>query len=145
VKPFDLRRTAELQAFRISPNDTNYFAVLFAPEAGGYPNICVVEIFAVNGRTPPNSHREAYEMFYVLSGEGAAICDGERTVIARGDALLLRPGSEHIIENTGASKLYTLTTMSPNEEFAELILAGQPVDLDAEDLAVLAGAQGAQR
>ena len=56
------------------------------------------------------------------------------------DALLLRPGSEHVVENTGPGKLYTLTVMTPNEGFAELIRGGAPVELDAEDLRVL-GAQ----
>jgi hypothetical protein len=46
----------------------------------------------------------------------------------------------HIIENTGSSCfLYTLTVMLPNEDFAELIYSGTPIELDAEDLAVLRG------
>jgi hypothetical protein len=52
---------------------------------------------------------------------------------------MLRPGAEHVIENTGAAKLYTLTFMVPNEGFAELIRAGAPVTLDDEDLAILCG------
>jgi mannose-6-phosphate isomerase-like protein (cupin superfamily) len=52
---------------------------------------------------------------------------------------LLHPGSEHMIENTGAGKLYTLTIMTPNEGFAELIRAGDPVELDAEDIGILTG------
>jgi hypothetical protein len=32
--------------------------------------------------------------------------------------------------------------MTPNEGFAELIRSGTPVELDAEDLAVLGGASG---
>jgi len=59
--------------------------------------------------------------------------------IAKGDALMLRPGTEHVIENTGEAKLYTLTFMVPNEGFAELIHAGEPVVLDDEDRAILKG------
>jgi hypothetical protein len=47
-----------------------------------------------------------------------------------------------VIENTGSGKLYTLTVMTPNEGFAELIRAGQPVDLDEEDLKVLGVGKG---
>ena len=36
-------------------------------------------------------------------------------------------------------KLYTLTVMVPNEEFAELIHNGTEVALDAEDLVVIRG------
>jgi mannose-6-phosphate isomerase-like protein (cupin superfamily) len=52
---------------------------------------------------------------------------------------MLRPGVEHVIENTGSGKLYTLTFMSPNEGFAELIRAGERLELDAEDRRVLTG------
>jgi mannose-6-phosphate isomerase-like protein (cupin superfamily) len=52
---------------------------------------------------------------------------------------VLRPGVEHVVENTGAGKLYCLTLMTPNEGFAELIRNGTPVDLPPEDIAVLVG------
>jgi mannose-6-phosphate isomerase-like protein (cupin superfamily) len=137
--PIVLRSVADVEARRIAPGDTNYFALLFEPEADGIDPVCVVEIFTVGGATPPNTHRYAHEFFYVLAGEGVALCGGESHSIAKGDALMLRPGAEHIIKNTGDGKLYTLTFMVPNEGFAELIRAGQPVPLDEEDIAVLCG------
>lgn len=127
------------RAYRISPGDTNYFAVLFAPEPGGVDNVYVIEIFEPGGKTPPNRHRAAHEFFFVLSGTGMAYCGDRATHLAKGDALLLRPGYEHVIENTGSGKLYTLTVMTPDEEFAALILGGTPVQLDEEDLGVLVG------
>ncbi|MFT3965209.1 MAG: cupin domain-containing protein [Sphingobium sp.] len=134
-----LARATALGAFRIAPGDSNYFVILFDPETEGFANICVVEIFEAGGATPPNSHRAAHEFFYVLHGEGVARCEGKAMRIARGDALLLRPGAEHVIENRGEGRLYTLTVMTPDEGFAELIRAGEPVELDAADRAVLAG------
>jgi mannose-6-phosphate isomerase-like protein (cupin superfamily) len=136
---FSFENAHSAKAFRISPNDTNYFALLFDREKDGIDNIFVVEIFTKGGATPPNEHAGAHEFFYVLEGEGTAQCDGKTMPIRRGDALLLRPGSEHVIENTGPGKLYTLTVMTPNEGFAELIRGGQPVELDEEDLRVLGG------
>jgi len=44
-----------------------------------------------------------------------------------------------VIENTGTDKLYTLTVMTPNEGFAELIRSGDRVDLDADDIRILRG------
>jgi mannose-6-phosphate isomerase-like protein (cupin superfamily) len=137
--PVVIRSVADVDARRIAPTDTNYFALLFEPRTDGIDPVCVVEIFAVGGATPPNAHRYAYEFFYVLAGMGIARYGGVSHPITKGDALMLRPGAEHIIENTGAGKLYTLTFMVPNEGFAELIRAGQPVTLDDEDLAVLRG------
>ncbi|MCW6507441.1 cupin domain-containing protein [Lichenifustis flavocetrariae] len=137
--PFSLESVSSAKAFRIGPNDTNYFAMLFDGEKDQIDNIFVIEIFTVGGATPPNEHAAAHEFFYVLAGEGMARCADKTMPIKKGDALLLRPGSEHVIENTGSGKLYTLTVMTPNEGFAELIRSGQPVELDDEDLRVLGG------
>jgi len=127
----------EYRAFRISPSETNRLAIVFDPIDEGTSFIACVEIFDVGGRTPPNVHSHAHEMFFVLRGEGLAHADGAVVPIQTGDSLLLPPGSTHVIENTGDTRLYTLTVMVPNEEFAELIRRGMPVELDAEDLAVL--------
>jgi mannose-6-phosphate isomerase-like protein (cupin superfamily) len=89
----------------------------------------VVEIFEPGGRTPPNTHSMAEEAFFVLRGEGVAHADGASHALAAGDTLVLRPGVEHVVENTGPGKLYCLTFMAPNEGFAELIRGGTPVAL----------------
>jgi len=134
-----LKSVEHVRAYRISPDDTNYFALLLDPQDDDVPFVSVVEIFNVRGKTPPNVHARAHEMFYVLKGEGIARCDGTEARVAQGDVLLLPPGGMHVVENTGTGKLYCLTTMVPNEDFAELIRAGEPVALDAEDIAVLTG------
>src|ERR1700761_2545901 len=130
---------ANAQAFRISPKDTNYFVMLFDKDSDKIDNIFVIEIFKAGGATPPNEHAAAHEFFHVLHGEGVARCDGKTMRIRKGDSLLLHPGSEHVIENTGDGKLYTLTMMTPNEGFSELIRSGRPVELDAEDFRILQG------
>lgn len=136
---FSFENPAKAKAFRIGPNDTNYFAMLFDGEKDAIDNVFVVEIFTKGGATPPNEHAGAHEFFYVLHGEGTARCGEDVMPIKKGDALLLRPGKEHVIQNTGDSKLYTLTVMTPDEQFGQLIRSGQPVELDAEDLRVLTG------
>ena len=137
--PSIAKRAAELQAFRISPNDSNYFACMLDPLADGVSFTLVVEIFEPGGKTPPNSHTIAEEAFFVMAGTGIAKVDGTTQEIGPGDVLVLRPGTEHIVENTGPGKLYCLTMMTPNEGFAELIRAGTPVELTAEDRAVITG------
>lgn len=134
-----LRSATELRGFRIAPGDTNYFACLFDPLADAVDFTLVVEIFAPGGATPPNTHRCAQEVFFVLAGAGLALAGGEETPLRPGDALLVPPGVEHIIRNTGAGKLYCLTLMAPDEEFAALIRSGTPVSLTEEDRAVIAG------
>jgi mannose-6-phosphate isomerase-like protein (cupin superfamily) len=132
------RRAADLQGFRISPTDSNYFACLFDP-TDGVDFTLVVEIFAPGGATPPNTHSAASETFLVLAGEGVAVADGVEMPIGPGDAFTLRAGTEHVVRNTGAGKLYCLTLMVPNEGFAELIRGGERVALAPEDIAVLTG------
>tara|TARA_R110002110_G_scaffold85816_2_gene223472 strand:- start:56442 stop:56876 length:435 start_codon:yes stop_codon:yes gene_type:complete len=135
-----VRRSGDYKAFRISPDDTNYMICIADPVADWHAGVgftAIVEVYRVGGRTPPNSHAIAHEMFYVLAGEGMAYCDGVPVALAAGDSIVVPPGAEHVVENTGAGKLYTLTVMVPDEEFAELIHRGEPVALDAEDLAIL--------
>jgi mannose-6-phosphate isomerase-like protein (cupin superfamily) len=104
----------------------------------------IVEIFFPGGCTPPNVHRKAHELFFVLYGSGRAsyYVDGQAAnahsvTVSAGDSLLLPPGTWHVIENTAATKLYCLTVMVPNEDFAELIHSGIPTEMDDEDRRVL--------
>ncbi|MGK7865310.1 cupin domain-containing protein [Falsiroseomonas sp. E2-1-a4] len=138
--PVLARRAADLRGIRIAPGDSNYFACLFDPVVDGVSFTLVVEIFEPGGRTPPNTHQVAEECFFVLKGSGKAYADGVEMLVGPGDAFVLRPGVEHVVVNDTAAKLYCLTFMTPNEGFAELIRSGIPVELTAEDIAVIAGA-----
>ena len=125
------------EAWRISPGDSNRLAFIFDPVADGASFIAAVEIFDVGGRTPENTHGVGQEMFFVLEGRGRATCDGRAIELAAGDSLLLKPGTEHALENIGAGRLYCLTIMVPDDGFSALIRSGVRAELDAEDLAVL--------
>ena len=132
-----IKSPSDYQAYRISPDDSNRLAIVFDPAIANSSLTCCVEIFDVGGKTPPNRHSLALEMFFVLKGEGKAICDGKTINIKTGDSLLVPATGTHLIENIGLGRLYTLTIMVPNEDFAELIRSGTPVELDEEDMAVL--------
>ena len=127
----------DYQAFRISPGDTNRLAIVFDSATANISLTMCVEIFDVGGKTPPNRHTFAVEMFFILKGEGRATCDGKTVSIQTGDSILVPPTGTHAIDNTGSSRLYALCIMVPNEDFAELIRSGTPVELDEEDIAVL--------
>jgi mannose-6-phosphate isomerase-like protein (cupin superfamily) len=139
TEPAIARSPDSYETFRIAPADTNRMALIADPIRDKVPFTAIVEIFDVGGKTPPNTHAEAFEMFYVLSGRGVAYCNGEAFPVAPGGSFIVRPGNEHVVENTGAEKLYCLTVMIPNEGFAELIRSGTPMPLDNADLAVLGG------
>lgn len=140
-----IRSPQDYQAYRISPDDTNRLAIVFDPAIANFSLTFCVEIFDVGGKTPPNRHQWAIELFFVLKGEGIATCDGMQVAIRAGDSLLVPPTGIHQVRNTGAERLYALCIMVPNENFAELIRSGIPAELDEEDLAVLRGASVLQR
>ncbi len=127
----------QYQAYRISPKDSNRLAIIFEPKTANASLTVCVEIFDKGGKTPPNRHQIAVEMFFVLKGEGLATCDGKTVPICAGDSLLVPPTGIHEISNTGNGRLYALCIMVPNEDFAELIRSGIPVELDEEDMRVL--------
>lgn len=132
-----IKSPKDYQVYRISPHDTNRLAIIFDSTNANTSLTCCVEIFEVGGQTPPNRHQWAVEMFFVLKGEGIAMCDGKNAHIKAGDSLLVPPTGTHMIKNIGSTRLYTLTIMVPNEDFSELIRSGTPMELDAEDMAVL--------
>lgn len=123
--------------FRIAANETNKFAMLVNPLVENTGFIQVLEIFDVAGFTPPNQHRAADEVFVVLHGQGEASLGDATLQLKPGTVLLLRPGHSHAVRNTGMTRLYCLTTMVPDEDFAKLITSGVADALDAEDLKVL--------
>ena len=127
----------DYQAYRISPRDTNRLALVFDPDIANASITVCVEIFDIGGKTPPNRHQLAVEMFFILKGEGVVSCDGKQVKIQAGNSILVPPTGTHMIENTGLTRLYALCIMVPNEDFAELIRRGTPVELDEEDLKVL--------
>ncbi|ERT06005.1 cupin domain protein [Lyngbya aestuarii BL J] len=132
----------DYQAYRISPHDTNRLALVFDPDVANASITVCIEIFDIGGKTPPNRHQLAVEMFFILKGEGVVSCDGKQVKIQAGNSILVPPTGTHMIENTGSTRLYALCIMVPNEDFAELIRRGTPVELDEEDLKVLTRVDG---
>jgi mannose-6-phosphate isomerase-like protein (cupin superfamily) len=143
--PVISRSVRDCPCFRIKAADTNYFVLLADPATDGITWVTVVEIFEPGGATPPNAHVHAWEQFVVLAGEGRAICDGRSSTLSRGDILIVPPGLEHVVENSGSDKLYCLTTMMPDEAFAAMIRNGIPETLTDDDCRVLEGSLGATR
>lgn len=131
----------DYQVYRISAQDTNRLAIVFDSAIADDSLTVCVEIFDPGGKTPYHRHNFAVEMFYILKGEGMAVCDGKNIPLRAGDSLLVRPTGIHEIKNIGTGRLYTLCFMVPNEDFSELIRKGIPDCFDEEDLAVLANKQ----
>ena len=132
-----VKTVQDYQVFRISPEDRNRLAIVFDPKTADVSLTYCVEIFDAGGGTPSHRHNSAVEMFYVLKGEGEAVCDGKIVPLRTGDSILIPNSGTHELRNAGSDRLYVLCIMVPNEDFAELIRNGVPDRLDEEDLRVL--------
>src|ERR1700733_13882531 len=76
-RPMIAKSRDAYRAYRISPGDTNRIVLVFDSIGEQANFVFAIEIFDVGGRTPPNMHSDAQEMFYVLAGEGIAHADGK--------------------------------------------------------------------
>ncbi|MFM7688406.1 MAG: cupin domain-containing protein [Alphaproteobacteria bacterium] len=142
LSPIITRRITDLETFKISDKDSNYFAMIADPIRDQVPFSIFLEIFEPGGKTPWHRHGHAHEMFFVLSGEAKSVCDGMEVQVKAGESFIVRPGHEHEVINVGQEKLYCLTVMLPNENFAELVRSGFRVALTADDIAKVTGRVG---
>jgi mannose-6-phosphate isomerase-like protein (cupin superfamily) len=106
-----LHHVSELPSFQLRDGATNKMVALLRAGEQGASTSINLEIFGVDGFQNPNSHPDSAEAFFFLSGSGIASCDGESVPVRAGDFLILPAGSVHFIKNTGAERLYALTTL----------------------------------
>lgn len=132
-----IKTPKDYRAYRISPDDTNRLAIIFDSTSAGDSLTVCVEIFDPGGKTPPHRHNFAVEMFFILKGQGIAVCDGKEVPLNPGDSILMPKTGIHFIKNTGTERLYALGMMVPNEDFSELILSGIATELDEQDMKVI--------
>ncbi len=62
---------------------------------------------------PIHTHETQADSIYVLSGEGEAYFNGEWQPLREGDYLLIPPGEEHGVRNTGSEPLKLFIVHSP--------------------------------
>jgi mannose-6-phosphate isomerase-like protein (cupin superfamily) len=61
----------------------------------------------------PHIHADSTEFYYVVTGTGEFLVDGEWRMIKKGDALKAPLGMEHGLKNTGNEMLMVFSTFSP--------------------------------
>jgi mannose-6-phosphate isomerase-like protein (cupin superfamily) len=55
--------------------------------------------------TTPHHHADMFELFFVASGSGQAVVNGEQIAIEPGTLLLIEPGERHELLNSAGSEL----------------------------------------
>jgi lysophospholipase L1-like esterase/mannose-6-phosphate isomerase-like protein (cupin superfamily) len=101
--------------------DGDYRRTQAAPHGGGgstiaYPlfdDVADLDLILRRRVLPPGAgiglHRHTHdEIYYVLSGQGRYVLDGEAYDVGPGDALLTRTGSSHALHQTGEADLVIL-------------------------------------
>ena len=58
-----------------------------------------------------HTHVTSYELNYVISGNGKAVCDGKEEILTAGACHYCPIGASHSIVNTGAEDLVLLTVV----------------------------------
>ena len=100
-----IKKPEDCPVYRISHHDTNRLAIIFDSESADNSLTVCVEIFDPGGKTPPHRHNFAVEMFFILKGEGLAVCDGKEVPLKAGDSILMPRTGIHHLRNTGSSRL----------------------------------------
>jgi mannose-6-phosphate isomerase-like protein (cupin superfamily) len=125
----------DLEMHHISAGDTVRLAVLAGPEIS--PVTVILEAWDTAGAQPPNTHPHSTEVFLFLQGEGVAVCDEHEVPVSAGETLVLPATTMHHIRNTGTGRMYSITLMTPDDGFADLVRRGPVAITDDEDRAVL--------
>jgi len=73
-------------------------------------------------RTTPHSHPRTEEIYYILSGRGRMLIDGEQRMVGPGDAIAIPPGARHQIENVGETALTFLCCCAPGYQHDDTVL-----------------------
>jgi mannose-6-phosphate isomerase-like protein (cupin superfamily) len=93
----------------LARDNTAYRKVLFT---GARSQLVVMSI-------PPGSdigserHERVEQTLFILAGTGRATLDGVELPVAAGDVLVITPGTEHDVVNTGADPLQIYTIYAP--------------------------------
>ncbi|HEX9002082.1 MAG TPA: cupin domain-containing protein [Blastocatellia bacterium] len=64
-----------------------------------------------------HAHRDEDKLYYVLSGSGTFIVDGESRELGEQQIVFAPAGSDHGVENTSSERLKLLVFMTPNPNF----------------------------
>ena len=91
--------------------ETNsYFREVLA--TGPHSQVVVMTI-QPHGEIGEETHVDVDQVLVFVSGEGAAILDGERSKVGPGSLVHVPAGTRHNFVNTGATELHLYTIYSP--------------------------------
>jgi mannose-6-phosphate isomerase-like protein (cupin superfamily) len=110
--------------------NTNFRTVLFT----GTKSQLVVMHIPPQGEIGTETHPHVEQTLFILSGSGVAVLDGKEQAVQAGDALMVTPGTEHNVMNTGDVPLKVYTIYAPaNHIDGRVHSTKAEADADTED------------
>ena len=121
-KPFlsDLRATAL--------KNTDFRRVIYT---GKLVQFTVMSI-PPDGEVGAETHKNVEQVFFCVKGSGTTIYDGKKKPFGEGDVLVVPPGTNHNIENTGEGLLKFYTSYSPPNHLPDVVHSTK-ADADDDD------------
>src|SRR3954466_11381861 len=114
-------RYTEISAYRTK--DGSQIRELMHPEHHGNRAQSLAEAVVAPGQeTLLHKHLRTEELYHITAGRGVMTLGDERFEVSVGDTVLIEPGTEHCIRNTGAEPLHILCSCSPAYAHDDTIL-----------------------
>jgi mannose-6-phosphate isomerase-like protein (cupin superfamily) len=76
------------------------------------------------GATAAHYHVQAEELYFFTAGRGRMRLGDEERDVAAGDCVVIRPGTEHALVNTGEEPLVLLCCCAPAYAHEDTVLTG---------------------
>jgi mannose-6-phosphate isomerase-like protein (cupin superfamily) len=80
----------------------------------------------LGGETAAHYHREAEELYFFTAGRGRMRLGEVERDVAAGDCVVIPPGTEHALVNTGDAPLVLLCCCAPAYSHEDTVLTGAP-------------------
>lgn len=110
--------------------NTNFRTVLFT----GTESQLVVMNIPVGGEIGKEKHGHVEQTIFVHSGTATVVLDGQESVLAAGDVVVVTPGVKHNVTNSGPDPLLLYTVYAPaNHIDGRIHVTKADADADTED------------
>ena len=103
--------------------DSSEIREILAPRNSSIKRQSLAEAKLLPGRsTEEHYHIQTEEIYYILSGRGLMIVDGEKRDVKKHDGIAILPGAKHKIINTGLEDLIFLCCCVPAYEDDDTVM-----------------------
>lgn len=103
--------------------DTSEIREILAPRNSSIKRQSLAEARVLPGKTTDEHyHIQTEEIYYILSGMGQIVIDGEKRDVKKHDGIAILPGARHKIINTGPDDLIFLCCCVPPYEDNDTVI-----------------------